>query len=133
MTGLNHITLATTDLVRSIEFYRDPLGFELKAQWNEGAYLKAGQLWLCLTLQDHPIADRSNDYTHIAFSVEDSAFEVLAHRLRQICTIWKENRSEGQSLYFLDPDGHRLEIHVGDLQTRLSHYRNSNRDGVRIY
>lgn len=40
--GLNHITLATTDLTRSIEFYRDQLGFDLKAEWNEGAYLEAG-------------------------------------------------------------------------------------------
>lgn len=24
--------------------------------------------------------------------------------------VWKENKSEGQSLYILDPDGHKLEI-----------------------
>ncbi|WP_159065009.1 hypothetical protein [Thaumasiovibrio subtropicus] len=31
------------------------------------------------------------------------------------------NRSEGQSLYLLDPDGHKLELHVGDLNSRLAH------------
>jgi len=29
------------------------------------------------------------------------------------------NKSEGQSLYILDTDGHKLEIHVGDLKSRL--------------
>lgn len=34
----------------------------------------------------------------------------------------EENLSEGDSLYFLDPDGHKLELHVGSLQSRLDHY-----------
>jgi hypothetical protein len=34
--------------------------------------------------------------------------------------IWQVNRSEGPSLYFLDPNGRKLEIHAGDWQTRLA-------------
>jgi hypothetical protein len=33
--------------------------------------------------------------------------------------IFKESFSEGDSLYFLDPDGHKLEIHVGNWQSRI--------------
>jgi catechol 2,3-dioxygenase-like lactoylglutathione lyase family enzyme len=32
LTGLNHLTLAVTDLERSVEFYTDLLGLRLEAQ-----------------------------------------------------------------------------------------------------
>lgn len=34
--------------------------------------------------------------------------------------LFKENTSPGKSLYFLDLDGHKLEIHVGDWKTRIA-------------
>ncbi len=33
--------------------------------------------------------------------------------------LFKENTSPGDSLYFLDPDGHKLELHVGSWQNRI--------------
>ena len=32
---------------------------------------------------------------------------------------WKDNTTEGDSFYFLDPDGHKLEIHSTDLHARV--------------
>jgi hypothetical protein len=32
---------------------------------------------------------------------------------------WQENHSPGDSFYFLDPDGHKLEIHVATLAERI--------------
>ena len=33
--------------------------------------------------------------------------------------IFKDNTSPDDSLYFLDPDGHKLEIHAGTWSTRI--------------
>ncbi|MBA4805018.1 MAG: fosfomycin resistance glutathione transferase [Brevundimonas sp.] len=132
VTGLNHLTFAVGDLERSVAFYRDVLGCELRAIWATGAYLEAGSLWLCLSLDAEVRRAPHADYTHAAFSVEADAFEALAARLRETAVIWKDNRSEGASLYFLDPDGHRLELHVGDLETRLRHYRERPELGVTV-
>jgi catechol 2,3-dioxygenase-like lactoylglutathione lyase family enzyme len=124
VSGLNHVTLAVAGLGRAVLFYRDVLGFEMRAIWAEGAYLDAGTLWLCLSLDPRARHERRDDYTHLALDASAADFEALARRIRAAAPIWKENRSEGASLCFLDPDGHRLELHVGTLASRLEHYRN---------
>ena len=132
VSGLNHITLAVTDLERSVGFYRDLLGCELRAIWDGGAYLEAGPLWLCLSVDSQAKGAERGDYTHYAFSVEPSGFGPLAARVRSRATLWKVNASEGASLYFLDPDNHRLELHAGTLATRLEHYRSQPGSRIRI-
>lgn len=39
LSGLNHLTLAVTDLNRSISFYHELLQLKLDASWDGGAYL----------------------------------------------------------------------------------------------
>ena len=120
LTGLNHLTLAVRDLQRSIDFYHDLLHFHLAAQWDAGAYLHLGELWLCLTLDAAPHAAVAPAYTHYAFSIAQADFAVYCAGLRaQGIVEWQANRSEGDSFYFLDPDGHQLEAHVGSLASRL--------------
>ncbi|MGF7146526.1 catechol 2,3-dioxygenase-like lactoylglutathione lyase family enzyme [Sphingomonas zeicaulis] len=120
--GLNHLTLAVTDVERSVAFYRDLLGCRLRAIWADGAYLEAGPLWLCLSRDPAAVDAARGDYTHYAFDVDPAGFDTLCAAIRAQAVIWKENRSEGGSLYFLDPDGHRLEVHIGTLASRLAHY-----------
>lgn len=121
--GLNHITLSVSDLDRAVAFYRDLLGMELTMHTPNGAYLAAGNLWLCLHLQPERVAVSVDDYSHIAFDVAETDFPALAERVAAVAPCWQPNSSEGESLYIQDPDGHRLELHVGSLASRLSHYR----------
>ena len=120
INGVNHITLAVRDLDEAVQFYEDVLGLELRKRWPGGAYLEAGGFWICLSPDDATRSEPHPDYTHLAFDVDDQTFDALATRITEAgARVWKDNRSEGRSHYFLDPDGHKLELHVGTLQTRL--------------
>ncbi|CZX09537.1 MULTISPECIES: fosfomycin resistance glutathione transferase [Enterobacteriaceae] len=136
LKGLNHLTLAVSDIQRSISFYRDLLGLPVHAIWNNGAYLSCGELWLCLSLDRSRqyISPQDSDYTHYAFTIEGEDFEVFARKLVEAGTImWKQNTSEGESVYFLDPDGHKLEAHSGDLLQRLTICRESPYKGMQFF
>jgi catechol 2,3-dioxygenase-like lactoylglutathione lyase family enzyme len=134
LTGLNHLTLAVIDLQRSVAFYRDLLGFKPSAIWNTGAYLSLGELWLCLSLDEQRAARAQPDYTHYAFSVGQDAFAAFRSRLLDAgVSEWRQNRSEGDSFYFLDPDGHQLEAHVGCLASRLTQCREAPYAGMRFF
>lgn len=122
LTGLNHLTLSVRELARSVAFYRDMLGLRQHARWDRGAYLSAGDLWLCLSLVGQDTAALASPaYTHYAFAISQQDFPAFAARLRAAgVPEWQQSRSAGDSLYFLDPDGHRLEAHAGSLAQRLS-------------
>jgi len=119
--GINHVTFAVHDLGRAIAFYRDTLGMTLRATWNAGAYLTAGMAWVALNTDPNGMGEPSQGVSHIAFTAAPEEFEAMTERILQSgAEVWRENRSEGASLYFTDPDGHRLEIHVSNLAARLA-------------
>lgn len=118
LTSINHITLACLDISRSFAFYKDVLGFKPLVKWDKGAYFLIGDFWFCLNVD----ANRKpgSCYTHYAFTLDKNDFEDMSERIKAYgATIFKDNTSPGESLYFLDPDGHKLEIHVGDWQSRI--------------
>lgn len=134
LTGLNHLTLAVTDLARSVAFYRDLLQFQLHATWDDGAYLSLPGLWLCLSRDPLRNAAPAADYTHYAFTCDATDFPSLVAGLRAAnVPAWRDNRSEGDSFYFLDPDGHKLEVHVGDLASRLAACRQQPYAGMKFF
>ncbi len=117
LQSLNHITLAVNEISESLEFYVSILGMKPEVKWDTGAYLSVGDLWVCLSEGN---ASPTNGYSHISLSVSRANFSsYCAQLLAAEVKIWKDNESEGESLYFLDPNGHKLEIHVGDLASRL--------------
>lgn len=133
LTDLNHLTLAVNNVSKSFAFYTEILGFKSLALWDNGAYLQLGSLWLCLSHDKRHITEDS-DYTHYAFSLSANNFETFKqHLLSHDITTWKENKSEGDSFYFYDPDHHKLEVHVGDLKSRLEACRQHPYSGMQFF
>jgi len=122
--SMNHITLAVREIERSFVFYRDIVRLKPLVKWDKGAYFLVGHeeeksLWFCLNVDKKRKA--SECYTHYAFSVKLEDFELITAKIiNSGAPIFKENTSPGNSLYFLDPDGHKLEMHVGDWHSRLT-------------
>lgn len=115
---INHITLACTDIDRSFLFYRDVLGFKPLVKWDKGAYFLVGNFWFCLNVDS--LRKPQPCYTHYAFSVLDEDFRIMVKKISESgAPLFKENTSPGESLYFLDPDGHKLELHNGNYQMRI--------------
>lgn len=134
ITGVNHITLSVRDAEESFAFYTQVLGFRPVSRWPTGAYLMAGDTWLALHLDDRVRADALPEYTHLAFTVAGHDFERLSQRITGSgAETWQANRTEGESLYFLDPNGHKLEIHASDLATRISTAKEDPWDGLEFF
>ena len=131
MTGLNHITIAVNDLELSFKFYVDVLQMTPKARWSTGAYLTLGDTWFCLS-KDQALP--SQDYSHIALSIDAENFSEFSQMLKDLGVVeWKKNRSEGDSIYLLDPSGNKLEVHCGNLESRLNHLKAEDRDDLVFY
>jgi catechol 2,3-dioxygenase-like lactoylglutathione lyase family enzyme len=134
ITAFNHVTLAVSDLEVSFAFYTEVLDLRPIARWPKGAYLRAGSDWLCLALGDTARRAPVAEYTHLAFTVSQADYAVMERRLtEEKVTIWQRNHSEGESLYFLDPDGHKLEIHASDLSARIRALRSAAPEGLVMF
>lgn len=73
----------------------------------------------CLNVDEKRIPKRC--YTHYAFTILETNFDTMLEKtIASGCKTFKENTSPGQSQYFLDPDGHKLEIHVSTPEMRIA-------------
>ena len=119
ITGINHITLAVKNIEDSFEFYNNVLGFKPLCKWEGSAYFQVGDLWFCIDRDTK--REQTGCSTHYAFSVAPENFQAMSDRIiKSGAILFKENSSPGKSLYFIDPDGHKLEIHIGNWQTRIA-------------
>ena len=120
ITGINHITLAVRDIEESFKFYADVLGFKRIQKSSMGAYLLAGDIWIALAKDQNARREHLPEYTHIAFTVAQQNFDAMRERILKFgVKEWQKNWTEGDSFYFVDPNGHKFEIHVSDLLTRI--------------
>ena len=126
--GINHITYSVSNIAKSIEFYRDILGADILVESETSAYFNLGGIWLALNEEKNiPRSEIKHSYTHIAFTISDNDFEDWYIWLKENEVNILEGRDrdirDKKSIYFTDPDGHKLELHTGTLEDRLKYYK----------
>jgi lactoylglutathione lyase len=106
------VMLGVTQMGRSLAFYRDKLGLELKGQ-NEGfAFLDGGGVMLCLSEALGRLGSPIPGATEVVFSVGDVWGAHKALRARGVEFTLEPRTVTGPmwAANFDDPDGHKLSI-----------------------
>lgn len=134
ISAINHVTLSVRDIDEAFLFYRDVLQLKpLAKRKNKSAYFLAGEDWIALVQAKADVSTASS-YAHLAFSVSPKEFDIVSVRIKMSgATIWQENSSPGESLYFLDPSGNRLEIHTGSWRSRLQWIKDNPTEEVQLF
>jgi catechol 2,3-dioxygenase len=119
---IGHVQLRVADLERSKAFYRDVLGFRVAEQdpQHGDCFMTLGEDFHTLDLAQHPSPEtgkgpsRPIGLAHIAFQVP--SYEALGEAYRTllehgVAIERAMDHVNQRSIYFLDPDGNRLEIY----------------------
>jgi catechol 2,3-dioxygenase-like lactoylglutathione lyase family enzyme len=119
---IDHVAVAVSDVRRSIEWYRDVLGMERRhPEWGTApAMVCAGDTCLALFAVEGdaqpPPGREAIAMRHLAFRVDRAGFERAQEELAGHGIHFDfMNHETAHSIYFTDPDGHRLEITTYEL------------------
>ncbi|BCB02981.1 VOC family protein [Bacillus sp. KH172YL63] len=126
ITGINHLTINTKSLEKSLPFYLGILKAALIHRGRSDAYLEWGPVWICLQEKSIPGADRDGAVDHIAFTIDEDGFWEAVRTLKEnevelIRTPVK--RGKGWSVIFRAPDHIRFELHTSNLKERMDVWR----------
>jgi catechol 2,3-dioxygenase len=119
-TDIGHVHLKVSDLERSISFYRDVLGYDLKQQLgDEAAFLAAGDYHHHIGLNTwqsrggSPPPPGTTGLFHFAIRFPDRP--ALAQALRRVLEagirVGASDHGVSEAVYFEDPDGNGIEIY----------------------
>jgi catechol 2,3-dioxygenase-like lactoylglutathione lyase family enzyme len=123
--GIHHTALICSDVERTIRFYQELLGFPLVELFENRDYKGSTHLFFDLghdntlaffdfpDLGLPPYTEVLGGFHHIAISIDQEHWEAARRRLED-AGVATQIESE-ISLYFLDPDGVRLELIAEDL------------------
>jgi catechol 2,3-dioxygenase-like lactoylglutathione lyase family enzyme len=120
---LDHVSLNVSDRPRSIAWYRDVLGLELRNEPKADDWPAfMGEFGRCVGLfqaQDGAPAERSSEsvgFRHLAFTLGKGDLErAQAHLAASGVEFRFEDHGNAHSVYLRDPDGHTIELTTYDV------------------
>ena len=127
---INHLTFSVSDLERSIEFYQNVFNATLLVKGRKCSYVDRNGLGVTLNEEKEITRNEIREtYTHIAFTINEEYFEEMHKKLQDldvdILPGRKRDDRDKQSIYFMDPDGHKFEFHTGTREDRLAYYKDA--------
>jgi catechol 2,3-dioxygenase-like lactoylglutathione lyase family enzyme len=128
LQGLHHFALNVRDMNRSEQFYSEVLGFPVINRTKTRSGYKhfeidAGNVVLALfenpglELDSAQKVMTDEGFLHFAFGARPEQYEDIVQNFKDHNIELDgepRNHPGGTSIYFDDPDGHRLEVHFSD-------------------
>lgn len=120
-TSIGHVHLKVSDLKRSIDFYRDVLGFEVQMMYgSQAAFLSAGGYHHHIGLNtwqsagSGPAPSRAPGLYHAAFlyAEEKELAKAVQHVLDSgVALSGASDHGVSKAIYLDDPDGNGIELY----------------------
>lgn len=130
----HHVSLSVSDLGKSVDWYRQALGFETDAEIEGDGFRRtrlkapAGRLTLSLTAHEQhsgePFDERRSGVDHIAFDVGSAdAVQELKSRFEELGVVHsdvKQAASGSAMITLRDPDNIQLEVFGGTVDSGIA-------------
>lgn len=115
VSGMNHFTILTDDVPRTVEFYHRLLGLADGPRPNlgfPGAWLYAGEVPILHVVGGRPRDElRAGVIDHMAFTahgLSDTLATLAAYDIEHVCR--RQVGSGTWQVFFFDPNGARVEL-----------------------
>ena len=115
--GLDHVAIEVADLDAAERWYAEVLGLERAIpEWDPPRIMAARGTGLALFPVEGGKVEPLPHINHIAFRVDRANFDAARERLAEHgLEVNFSDHGQAHSVYFTDPDGHRLELTTYDV------------------